>query len=761
MNLNQVLFSSATVLFYYLHTRLHHTRKPNPKIELSPHPNRQFTKYIRNNSNDNSYDFYTEQEYHEIKILISQLPLCEMKLIDDSIILKPFQSKSYNYVTDELILEQICTSIKLNDKILGIDIEQTMHNSYQGYICLIQISTINENYIIDAIKLHDVISTFLKPIFQDPNIIKVFYSGVSDLQWLNRDYGIFVVNYFDVYYANLQLNKNGDVSLVELFKKYCNYFIEKETKKKYQISDWRIRPLTQDQLDYACVDAHYLIFLRNVILKQLLITKDSIEMDNFLKKLQNTCLKKYENRILNLAGFDDYFNKELHTHKKLIKKEDHKLFSRYDRKHYEIKLDCFIRLVEYRDQLARTLDENPENICKLGQLFDLSLYFEELDGDVREFLCNTQSLSFSLETHHNHLIKILTINSTEKAKELKSLPASLNYEKKEGRRELLEKRYSAKTKVYEECKLLAPDGELLCYCDSKKIKWYLKNNIADMVSENPLTIKLRFEPGGRGLTELNELKIDRKTYITTNRKNQCVVCGKGENFLRYHVVPKLYRQFFPLEHKAHRAHDVILLCLRCLEKANREADKYKTIIAERYQIPLHEFNQISQRKSALDDIKKQIISYEKNKKLMPEERRKLRKKELRTCFDSILTDNMLDEQFLEKLKVLNYNKEGKVKIDKNLIDFFNSFKNFKTVVNKISNRDFKDMHGKFIVEKLEGEIELKRFIEEWRMLFLETMDPQYLPEDWNIAMKARAEIKIKQINALNKQDMINDEKENS
>lgn len=134
--------------------------------------------------------------------------------------------------------------------------------------------------------------------------------------------------------------------------------------------------------------------------------------------------------------------------------------------------------------------------------------------------------------------------------------------------------------------MLAPDGDLLCYTDTTRVKWYLKKGLGEIVSENPMVIKLKFEPTARGRGELNELGIDRDLYMKYYRENQCFVCGKKENLLKYHVVPVLYRQHFPLEMKFKRSHDVILLCTRCQEKANKESDIYKIDLAERYKIPL-------------------------------------------------------------------------------------------------------------------------------------------------------------------------------
>ena len=46
-------------------------------------------------------------------------------------------------------------------------------------------------------------------------------------------------------------------------------FIDLDLDKFYQVSDWRIRPLPSDMLDYARNDSHYLIPLYLIFIKLL------------------------------------------------------------------------------------------------------------------------------------------------------------------------------------------------------------------------------------------------------------------------------------------------------------------------------------------------------------------------------------------------------------------------------------------------------------------------------------------------------------
>lgn len=47
----------------------------------------------------------------------------------------------------------------------------------------------------------------------------------------------------------------------------------------------------------------------------------------------------------------------------------------------------------------------------------------------------------------------------------------------------------------------------------------------------------------------------------------------------------LYRRFFPNAFKSHRSHDILLLCLRCHEKASASIDKLKDKITQLYNVP--------------------------------------------------------------------------------------------------------------------------------------------------------------------------------
>ncbi|KAL6554137.1 hypothetical protein OROMI_019810 [Orobanche minor] len=150
---------------------------------------------------------------------------------------------------------------------------------------------------------------------------------------------------------------------------------------------------------------------------------------------------------------------------------------------------------------------------------------------------------------------------------------------KKASRELFVQKFSCKSPVYDNCKIYANDGRLLCYCDRRKLKWYLNRNLAKLVENDPPSIMLLFEPKGRPEDEDNDFYIQSK-------KNICVGCGEGNHYLRYRIIPSCYRVHFPEHLKSHRSHDIVLLCVDCHETAHAAAEKYKRQVAVEFGIPL-------------------------------------------------------------------------------------------------------------------------------------------------------------------------------
>lgn len=133
-----------------------------------------------------------------------------------------------------------------------------------------------------------------------------------------------------------------------------------------------------------------------------------------------------------------------------------------------------------------------------------------------------------------------------------------------------------KSLLYGNCVMLSPDNVPMCRCDRKKADWYLSRDLADVIQESPLIIKLKFVPKGNG-------KCDDPYYLEA-KENICVCCGVDSNLTKHHCIPRCFRIYFPMEYKSHRSHDVVLLCAVCHALYEPHARDLKVQLARQYNI---------------------------------------------------------------------------------------------------------------------------------------------------------------------------------
>ena len=147
--------------------------------------------------------------------------------------------------------------IELNKcKVIAIDLEHHDYRTYHGITSLMQITTDSKkDYLIDPLspKLRPHLTILNEP-FTNPSIIKVLHGAFMDVIWLQRDLGLYLVSLFDTFHASKQLGL-GKYSLAFLLEEYAKF----RTSKKWQLADWRIRPLSNEMRDYAKADTHFLI----------------------------------------------------------------------------------------------------------------------------------------------------------------------------------------------------------------------------------------------------------------------------------------------------------------------------------------------------------------------------------------------------------------------------------------------------------------------------------------------------------------------
>ena len=218
-------------------------------------------------------------------------------------------------------------------KMMALDLEAHSYRSFAGMVCLMQLTLVMEdenylsvgggsgdggsvmgsetrqakpvyflpsssttlvleNYLIDTLKLS---ATSLNRVLQgplgNPKIVKLLHGADSDIGWLQRDFGLYIVHLWDTGRAARQL-KFASASYAYLLQRYCLYNNDDgdntksragksadsgmattaaattttelvasivQGKQGFQLSDWRQRPLSLAMQHYAISDTHFLV----------------------------------------------------------------------------------------------------------------------------------------------------------------------------------------------------------------------------------------------------------------------------------------------------------------------------------------------------------------------------------------------------------------------------------------------------------------------------------------------------------------------
>ncbi|NXE17934.1 EXOSX protein, partial [Ardeotis kori] len=276
---------------------------------------------------------------------------------------RPIKETPCHFITtlDELV--------ELNEKLMNckefaLDLEHHSYRSFLGLTCLMQISTRTEDFIIDTLELRSDMS-ILNETFTDPAIVKVLHGADSDVEWLQKDFGLYLVNVFDTHQAARLLNL-GRNSLDHLLKLYCNV----DADKQYQLADWRIRPLPEEMIQYARDDTHYLLYIYDKVREALWEkgNEQPTQLQVVWQRSKDICLKKYIKPI-----FTDESYLELYRRQK---------------KHLDTQqLAAFRSLFAWRDKMARQEDESTGYVLPNHMLLKIA---EELPKEPQGIIacCN-------------------------------------------------------------------------------------------------------------------------------------------------------------------------------------------------------------------------------------------------------------------------------------------------------------------------------------------------------------------------------------
>eukprot|EP01135_Chromosphaera_perkinsii_P002736 Nk52_evm104s226 gene=Nk52_evmTU104s226 len=317
--------------------------------------------------------------------------------------LPEFWTESKEEILYENINESECKFVDsvdgLNDmlsvlkecKEFAVDLEHHNYRSFQGFTCLMQVSTRKDDFIVDTIALRSEMH-ILNGVFTDPSILKVLHGANQDIFWLQKDLGIYVVNMFDTGQAARVLELPS-ASLAYLLDFYCGV----KADKKYQLADWRIRPLPEEMFKYAREDTHYLLYVYDRLRNQLIDRGNSasnLALAVFNRSVE-LCSVAYKKPVLDGTSYLD-------------------LYAKYNRNFNANQLSVFKSLFEWRDAKAREEDEGLHYVLPNHMLLKLS---EAMPEDTTEVFACCNPVPTFVKLNSNDLVHLISKAKVEKVDE--------------------------------------------------------------------------------------------------------------------------------------------------------------------------------------------------------------------------------------------------------------------------------------------------------------------------------------------------------
>ena len=155
-----------------------------------------------------------------------------------------------------------CAEQLARARVIGVDTESDSMHHYREKVCLIQVSDLHTDFVIDPLRVPDL--SPLNEIFANRDQVKVFHGADYDVVCLKRDFGFKMQGIFDTMVAAqfLGLPRFG---LADLIHTWWGWTLD----KRLQRHDWAARPLLDEHLDYARGDSHWLPALRDIFIQRL------------------------------------------------------------------------------------------------------------------------------------------------------------------------------------------------------------------------------------------------------------------------------------------------------------------------------------------------------------------------------------------------------------------------------------------------------------------------------------------------------------
>jgi ribonuclease D len=169
---------------------------------------------------------------------------------------------SHETITSPAQLADFCDRLARADRI-GIDTEFVSEDTFRPELCLVQVATAEDLAVIDPYRVPDL-SRFWRTLGEGSHVT-IAHAAREELNFALLACGQPLANLFDTQIAAGFCSNEYPASYGSVVNKFLNI----RAAKGEQRTDWRRRPLTEHQVDYALEDVRYLLPLYDAIHRRL------------------------------------------------------------------------------------------------------------------------------------------------------------------------------------------------------------------------------------------------------------------------------------------------------------------------------------------------------------------------------------------------------------------------------------------------------------------------------------------------------------
>lgn len=272
-------------------------------------------------------------------------------------------------VTQQMELNQLVTQCAA-DGTFAFDTEFVMEDRYESEVCLIQVAVGDHVAIIDPFLKFELGAFWA--LIADDRVEKVVHAGQEDLAISVQNTSAPPRRVYDTQLASGLIGPDYPLSLQRLVQMMLHVRLHKSKT----LTDWRKRPLTADQINYAAEDVSYLLAVHQK-LNDRLAQKNRIEWarEEFAHFEDMTLYRRVEeDRLLRIKGAGSLRGQELILLQALFRYRDE--FARRvnrparvilkDHLMIEIARQGMTKFADIRDLRGINLsDREVHNVCKV------------------------------------------------------------------------------------------------------------------------------------------------------------------------------------------------------------------------------------------------------------------------------------------------------------------------------------------------------------------------------------------------------------